>query len=255
MPHRVGRKNFAIIGKRLGLLLALAALAADRPAGALQNTSPVVAETDYDSFWLWAGVRSQPALQRARRLYILQGQVGHREPVRLIGQRAAIPHVKGPDVWLVIRVETLRWPPEVYVQLAAQVVRWRRAGNRVVGVQIDFDARTRHLQDYASFLKDLRRRLPPDLKLGTTGLLDWSANADPAGLDALAGTVDEVVLQIYQGRHVIPGYRAYLAKLDRLKVPFRIGLLQGGEWSPPPDLTVNPMFKGYVIFLLNEPTS
>jgi hypothetical protein len=49
-------------------------------------------------------------------------------------------------------------------------------------------------------------RLPGNL--GVTGLLDWGANGDRAGLDALAGTVDKVVLQIYQGRHVIPGYPA-----------------------------------------------
>jgi len=82
--------------------------------------------------------------------------------------------------------------------------------------------------------------------------LDWSAHGDPAGLDALGGVVDEVVLQIYQGRHVIPGYENYLAGLDRLRLPFRIGLLQGGEWSPPPGLARHPWFRGYVVFLLND---
>ena len=65
-------------------------------------------------------------------------------------------------------------------------------------------------------------------------------------------TVDEVVLQIYQGRRVIPGYRDYLRRLDALKVPFRIGLLQGGEWDAPAGLEANPNFRGYVVFLLNE---
>ena len=32
-----------------------------------------------------------------------------------------------------------------------QITRWREAGNRVVGIQIDFDARTRHLAGYAAF--------------------------------------------------------------------------------------------------------
>ena len=133
----------------------------------------------------------------------------------------------------------------------AQITRWRAAGNRVVGLQIDFDARTRHLTDYAAFLLDLKRRLPTDCALSITGLLDWSANGDPAGLDALAGTVDEVVLQIYQGRRVIPGYAGYLDRLHRLKVPFRIGLLQNGEWHEPSGLRANTEFRGYVVFLLN----
>lgn len=152
---------------------------------------------------------------------------------------------------MVIRVETLDWPPETCSQILAQLARWQAAGNRVAGLQIDFDAATRGLERYAAFLTDLRRRLPREMKLGVTGLLDWSANADPAGLDALAGTVDEVVLQIYQGRRVIPGYSAWLGKLDRLRIPFRIGLLQGGEWQPPAGFESNPMFRGYVVFLVN----
>jgi hypothetical protein len=205
----------------------------------------------YDAFWLWAGVKPQPALAKAKTLYLLQGQVSVREPVRLAAQRPAVPRVRGPVVWMVVRVETIEWPPPVYAQLLAQLAKWRATGNKVVGVQIDFDARTRHLENYAGFLKDLRRRLPADCKLGITGLLDWSSNGDPRGLDALAGAVDEVVLQIYQGRRVIPGYAGYLARLDRMKIPFRIGLLQGGEWRAPVGLEANPHFRGYVVFLLN----
>ena len=205
----------------------------------------------YDAVWLWAGVRAQPALARARRLYLLQGQIEATDPVRYAVQRAAVPHLGNREVWMVVRVETLAWSPAIYDQLLAALERWRAGGNRVVGVQIDFDARTRHLRDYAAFLRGLRTRLPKDCRLGITGLLDWSANGDPKGLDALAGVVDEAVLQIYQGRHVIPGYQAYLAKLDRLKLPFRIGLLQGGEWQPTPGLEENPYFRGYVTFLRN----
>jgi hypothetical protein len=205
----------------------------------------------YDAVWLWAGVRAQPALATAKRLYLLQGQVEATNPVRYAAQRAAIPRLGNREVWMVVRVETLAWSPAIYDQMLAALGRWRAAGNRVVGVQIDFDARTRHLEEYAAFLRGLRARLPSDCRLGITGLLDWSANGDPKGLGALAGVVDEAVLQIYQGDHVIPGYRAYLAKLDQLKLPFRIGLLQGGEWEPTPGLEANPWFRGYVTFLRN----
>ena len=221
----------------------------------LAACSPPAARDDkrMESVWLWAGVRDQPALARAKRLYILQGQVGHDDPIRLTAQRAAVPHLGRRETWMVVRVETLDWSPAVYDQLLAALARWRAAGNNVVGVQIDFDAGTKHLTNYAAFLRGLRARLPADCRLGITGLLDWSANGDPAGLDALAGVVDEAVLQIYQGRHVIPGYQAYVAKLDRMKLPFRIGLLQGGEWTPPPGLERNPNFRGYVTFLVNQP--
>ncbi len=214
--------------------------------------APVEAR-DHRAFWLWAGVRPQPALAGAERIYLLQGEVKATPQVRLVSQRPALPAVKQAELWMVVRVETLRWPPQVTEQLLAQLGRWRAAGNRVAGVQIDFDAGTRHLGDYAEFLRALRARLPADCRLGITGLLDWSANGDPAGLAALAGTVDEVVLQIYQGRRVIPGYARYLARLDDFPIPFRIGLLQGGDWQVPPGLERHPRFAGYVVFLLNPP--
>ena len=226
-----------------GMMLALATAPAC-------HAEPVDA-ADHESFWLWSGVRTQPVLAQARQVYLLQGEVKAQDPVRLVAQRPALPRVRDADVWMVVRVETLAWTPEVYAQVAAALQRWRDAGNKVVGLQIDFDARTRHLQEYAAFLADLRRRLPADCRLGITGLLDWSANGDPAGLAALAGVVDEVVLQIYQGRHVIPGYERYLARLDRLAIPFRIGLLQGGDWQPPADLASHPWYRGTVVFLVN----
>ena len=219
------------------------------PAAAVER----VDASRYEAFWLWAGVKPQPVLEHARRLYLLQSEVEAGDPVRLVAQRPAIPRVSGPELWMVVRVGTLRWPPHVYRQVLAQLERWRSAGNRVAGLQIDFDARTRHLKDYALFLDDLKHRLPADCRLSVTGLLDWSSNGDPKGLAALAGVVDEVVLQIYQGRRVIPGYALYLARLGRLKIPFRIGLLQGGEWRMPPQLPSNPWFRGFVVFLRNPP--
>ncbi len=40
---------------------------------------------------------------------------------------------------------------------------------------------------------------------------------------------------------------------EEMKLPFRIGLLQGGEWQKPPGLEANPWFRGYVVFLRNLP--
>lgn len=211
----------------------------------------VVDARDHDAFWLWAGVRPQPVLQQAKTVYLLQAAVVGGDRPRVVAQRSATPRVRHAGIWMVYRVETLRWTPQVHATLLAHLQRWRAAGNRVMGIQIDFDAATRHLDEYAAFLRDLRTRLPSDCRLGITGLLDWSANGDPAGLQALVGTVDEVVLQIYQGRHVIPGYANYLSRLDRLAIPFRIGLLQGGEWTPPDALTRHPYYRGTVVFLVN----
>ena len=248
MGHRtevllVGARNLALLSLVLGLALCAPAVAG------------TVRAEDYDAFWLWAGVRPQPVLATAQTLYILQGQVAAPDNKdgdgRLIAQGGAIPHLSRGQIWLDYRAHTLRWAPAVYGEIRARLQRWREAGNPVVGLQIDFDAHTRRLDEYARFLADLRSRLPADCRLSVTGLLDWSSQGDSAALGALGGVVDEVVLQTYQGRRTIPSYQTYLASLGRLTIPFRIGLAEGGEWSAPPGLAVNPWFRGYVVFLTN----
>ena len=80
--------------------------------------------------------------------------------------------------------------------------------------------------------------------------MDWSANGDPAALAALRGVVDEIVVQSYQGRHPIPGYDRYLAKMARLPVPFRVAVVEGGEWHEPDALVHSGAYRGTVVFLL-----
>ncbi len=150
-------------------------------------------------------------------------------------------------------METLHWGGDIVPQIRADLARWKAAGNTVEGVQIDFDAATRGLGSYAEFLRTFRSRLPTDTKLSVTGLLDWSSQGNSAELNALAGVVDEIVLQSYQGRSTIPGYETYIARLSRLDMPFKIGLVQNGEWRAPASLARDRDFQGYVVFLLNPP--
>ena len=230
----------------LGLAIILLAAPACKPLG----SDKTVDAAEYDAFWLWAGVKPQPVLETARAVYILEGEIRASGEPHLISLRPAVPNVQHAEIWMVVRVETLDWNERTYKQLLDSLERWTARSN-VKGVQIDFDARTKHLDKYAAFLRDLRRRLPRHYWLSITGLLDWSANGHPQQLDQLAGVVDEIVLQTYQGRKTIPGYRAYLTKLDAMNMSYRVGLVQGGEWDPPASLASDPDFKGYVVFLLN----
>ena len=126
-----------------------------------------------------------------------------------------------------------------------EMLRFLTCGN------VDDGKSTQYLHEYAAFLRDLRQRLPADLRLSITGLMDWSSNADPTAIAQLKGVVDEVVVQTYQGRHSIPDYAAYLPRMNRLGVPFKIGLIQGGEWQAPGYLQGSEWFRGYVVFLRN----
>jgi hypothetical protein len=209
----------------------------------------------YDAFWLWSGVIPQPVLARARTVYVLQAQIeagrGDESQVHVVAQGGAIPHLHTSEVWLAYRAHTLDWGPREYEILLAQRERWLRAGNRVVGIQIDFDARTLHLQEYVEFLRQLRLHLPSECRLSITGLMDWSSRIDPNQVNQLRGIVDEIVVQTYQGRHTIENYSAYLPRVSRLKIPFKIGLIQGGTWNAPDYLAETPWFRGYVVFLQN----
>lgn len=216
----------------------------------MPDAQTVVAE-NYDSFWLWAGVKPQPVLDRAQSIYILAGEVRAGDAGRFRQLRPATPDVSVDELWLVVRVETLDWSPAIGDEILKLAEKWDRRDRPLTGVQIDFDARTNGLERYAAFLRSFREILPDRFKLSITGLLDWSANGDPSDLSALADVVDEAVFQTYQGRATIPGYEQWLGRLRDLPMPFRLGLVQGGQWQAPDHLDAMPNFRGFVVFLVN----
>ncbi len=238
----MGQKAALLLVRQAGLALTLL-LAACAPAAASR-----VDAANYDAFFLWAGVKPQPVLGRAKTLYLLAGEV--RRDGRFVSLRA-VPQVRQGEVWLVVRAQSLDWAPGTSERIAIELDRWQTAGGNVAGIQLDFDASTKGLDRYAAFLKQLRARLPAQFRLSITGLMDWSAHGDPAALAGLEGVVDEVVVQSYQGRKTIPGYASYLAKLARVPVPHKVALVQGGEWTEPAALKHDPLFRGYVVFLVN----
>jgi hypothetical protein len=238
--------------RRIACVLAAAALLLAAAACGRAGPDEVDARR-HDAFWLWAGVRPQPVLARAKTLYVLDGEILAARPDRYVGLRPGVPRLPGTQLWLVVRTDTLAWPEAALPALVARLNRWAAAGNRVEGLQLDFDAATGGLGGYAAFLRALRRRLPARYRLSITGLMDWSANGDPAALAALGGTIDEAVIQTYRGRTTIPGYEAYFRRMKGFPLPFRVGLVQGGAWREPPGLAEEPNFRGYVVFLLNPP--
>lgn len=210
---------------------------------------------DYREFWLWAGV-SPPAdtLRQARALYLLQGEVSGRGPRAQLSPQGVQPvPLAAPEVWLAWRVQRLDWADNVLPLMLNRLQRWRRLGTAVTGLQIDFDARTRQLAGYAGFLRQLKAQLPPDCRLSITGLLDWTQTGDVATLNGLRGIVDEIVVQTYRGRHTEPEHARYLQSLTGLTLPFKIGLVQGGDWDArwQAQLARNPQYRGEVVFLLN----
>lgn len=233
-------------------MLLLACQPASSPAA--QTT---VNPADYHSFWLWGPVSAASFKQVPKQLYILQGEIGWnslQQQSMLQPQGLGLMQLPATQgIWLVYRTTHLDWSAQNIQAIIKRLDSWQKTGNRVIGLQVDFDAATRNLDSYAVFLQRLRQQLPPRYHLSVTGLLDWVNHNKPQTFSQLAGTVDEVVLQTYQGRSTIPHYQRYLWQLRQRNIPFKIGLVAGGQWQPDRQLEQQlqslSTFKGYVVFL------
>lgn len=234
------------MGSRFKILLVMMLLAGQTHAA--ESVDP----RQHQAFWLWSGVRTSDALQNATTVYLHQGEVLTRSG-KVVFQRVGLPvnHLTFPSIWLTVRFTTLEVTDEITMRIVRLMQRWEAAGNKVVGLQVDFDAATYQLADYASFLKQLRQQLPPGFALGVTGLLDWAKTGDIATVNNLP--VDELVVQSYQGRHTVTNYQDYLPALTRLRIPFRLGFVQAGdrERKAETQLEKSPWYRGTVVFLLN----
>jgi len=100
-------------------------------------------------------------------------------------------------VRLVVRIEGAREPlavPELMDRLSPLIDEWRSAGLDLSGIEIDHDCATAALDDYASWLRELRGAMPSELKLSITALPSW---LDSSALDGVLATVDDSVLQVH----------------------------------------------------------
>ncbi len=100
-------------------------------------------------------------------------------------------------VRLVVRIEGARGPlavPALWAELEPLLARWRAGGVDVAGIEIDHDCATAALDDYASWLRELRDAMPRDLKLSVTALPSW---LESPALDQVLGAVDDSVLQVH----------------------------------------------------------
>lgn len=97
----------------------------------------------------------------------------------------------------VIRYDGAGAPPGVdaFIAFATTLAaRWHDAGAPLAGVEIDYDAGTSRLPDYANRLREIRARLPHELALSITALPAW---LESPSLDAVLSAVDEPVLQVH----------------------------------------------------------
>lgn len=225
----------------------------------------VISAKDYEQFWIWTPPKDDTKLSQAHTLYILQGEISSHNVsyyrastdenatqasfATLIPQGLGVRSLSEKKIWLVYRATSQKWSPEVMAQIIERLEKWQRAGNQVIGIQIDYDAPTYRLDKYAELLKGVRQQLPTRYQISVTGLLDWSNQADDPQFDKLSQVVDELVIQTYQGTTTLPNYSQYLRKLENIEFDFKVGIIEGSRWQGAEFLENNPRFKGYVVFL------
>ena len=104
------------------------------------------------------------------------------------------------DYWLVFRYDRQSLPDSHAAPVLANEVdrlldAARSRNLHVAGVQLDIDSPTRALPQYAGFLREFRKQLPPGLELSITALLDWFR--DGTAIADVLQEVDEFVPQFY----------------------------------------------------------
>lgn len=103
----------------------------------------------------------------------------------------------GKHVVPVIRIEgsDTRTSPGRAVEHAVQAIEeLTELGANVSLVEIDHDSATSKLEDYAVWLAQVRKLLPPGFRLGITALPAWR---DAPGLSLIMAEVDQVTVQVH----------------------------------------------------------
>jgi hypothetical protein len=218
------------------------------------SSQSVVRESQYTEFWIWGGVDPSRSFNQGKQFYVLQGFITENRQ-KVVFTRQGMQAVEGlGSVMLVYRLNALVWNRVIHETLLSHIQAWEYRGNTVLGIQLDFDAGTKNLDQYAGFLHQVRQDLPEPYNLSITGLLDWASQGNPAVLEVLRNVVDEIIFQTYQGKHTIPNYPTYLKSLVKLRFPFKIGLVENGEWDQQYEygLSQSSYYRGAVVFLLPE---
>ncbi len=210
-----------------------------------------------EGYWFWAGQSVLTPPVRSGYYYIHQGTLersSSKTPEKFVAQGAAPVKTSAEAIYLVFRIEALEQEESLAKAATYLGERWEVSGNTVLGFQIDYDSPTEKLEEYSAFLQKFRALIPERYRLSVTGLADWAANASEENIQSLAGSADEIVFQLYNGRRPIPHLESYLRRLRNMSMAFRLGLLEGmpDPLTEAPEIRSNPNFQGFVYFLLPE---
>ncbi len=205
-------------------LMLIAALALSGCAGQVRSQQRPPKWTT--GFWLWSeGAGDTSGINTPLdSLYILAGNIQYgTRPFAVKGWAvyANLPRElpAASENWLVFRSDGQSVPDQELVPLLVErVLQLRVAASsrkiELAGVQLDIDCPTGKLSNYAVFLGEMRKALPPGMRISITALLDWFR--DGTSVADVVAEVDEFVPQFYdiENRGSYRGDRAIASKID-----------------------------------------
>lgn len=224
LPARPRARNVVVLGLLLTLLAALGFDA--RPAVADFEASPRAGGPLEQSAYLWqrrwgapvhAAIDRHVAHAELGELLILAAELDGPEVTTIAWDPEALADVE--SVGLTIRIGPWSGPfggpddvvlPELLATTSATLDRARAAGLAIRELQLDFDAASHRLGDYARWVAAVRELATP-IPVTITALPDWLARPQLADLLAHA---DGWVLQVHGLRPMTRGHASELLDVD-----------------------------------------
>ena len=171
-----------------------------------QHPTPQTKPTWEFGYWFWQGsaaeVKSTAPIET---IYFQAGAIEVNEN-RRYGEPwtvyARLPMELPParNYWAVLRMNQHRVPDSSTIPTLAR--EWKELATaaaerniKIAGVQLDIDCPTPALREYAAYLNEARKHLPPGWQLSITALLDWFR--PNTAIARVISEVDEFVPQFY----------------------------------------------------------
>lgn len=172
------------------------------------------------SYWIWSP-HDLSYVDADAELILYQGDV---DTAWRFEQRGIQPHPLQHDgpITLLFRLYSLGPAEDVAAQYQQFKQDWARRGVAVQGLQIDYDSPSSRLDEYRQWLQELRAALPGE-PLSATTLATYVFDA-PEAFARLAGEVDYLAMQLYQGHAPHTNYRAVINYLRAEQLPHRVGV-------------------------------
>jgi len=182
------------------------------------------------TLWVWERPEDLRTLDtRTTAIATLDRTIVLGRTATVIPRRQSFLYPAGATRIAVVRIEAPGWIGPGIEQPTADLILDTLDGSTAAALQVDFDARLSQRPFYIALLRDLRRRMPPNLPLSITALASWCSSDDWLG----GLPVDEAVPMFFRMEPDRRGAPADLPQF-RIREPLCMGSIGISTREPRP---------------------